>query len=114
MYQQYQPRTNGIVWVQGIEGAKAYQLMPNSNAILLDSENEGIFYIKTSDNVGMCNLRLFKYEEINNTPAPQIDTSQFVTRAELEDIIASLKGDKVDEQPVSTVKSSKQRKLITE
>ena len=117
MYQMNQryPQQNGITWVQGIEGAKAYQLMPSSNTILLDSENEGIFYIKTSDNVGMCNLRVFRYEEINTTPTPQIDTSQFVTRKELEDIIASLKGDSVDEQPVSTTKSkSKPRALITE
>ena len=60
-----QTQNNGINWVQGIEGAKAYQLTPNSNVILMDSENEGRFYIKVSDNVGMCNLRVFKYEEIS-------------------------------------------------
>ena len=117
MYQQYQqqrytPMNNGITWVQGVEGAKAFQLMPNSNTILLDSENDGIFYIKTSDNVGMCNLRVFKYEEVNNTPTPQIDTSQFVTRQELQEIIDKLKGAE-DEQTVSATKS-KTRKLITE
>ena len=102
---------NGITWVQGIEGAKAFQLMPNSNTMLLDSENEGIFYIKTSDNVGMCNLRIFKYEEVNNTP----DTSQFVTRQELNEIIASLKGGLKNEQSVSTTKSyNKQHKTISE
>ena len=115
MYQSYQPRTNGITWVQGVEGAKAYQLMPNSNTILLDSENEGVFYIKTSDNVGMCNLRIFKYEEIHNTPTQQIDTSQFVTRSELEEIIAQLKGGQTDEQLVSTTKrTTKSKSLITE
>ena len=91
-YMTQQQKANGITWVQGIEGAKAYQLMPNSNTILLDSENEGVFYIKTSDNVGMCNLRIFKYEEINATPTQQIDTSQFVTRAELQEIIDNIKG----------------------
>ena len=25
----YQPQKNGINWVQGVEGAKAFQLMPN-------------------------------------------------------------------------------------
>ena len=83
--------------------------MPNSNTVLLDSENEGIFYIKTSDAVGMCNLRVFKYEEINNQP----DTSQFVTRQELMEILESLKGDKVDEQPISTVKQNKSKSIIT-
>lgn len=112
-YQHQQ--TNGITWVQGIEGAKAYQLMPNSNTILLDSENDGIFYIKTSDNVGMCNLRIFRYEEINNKPTTQIDTSQFVTRTELDEIIANLKGGKVDEQTISATKRNNSKKsLITE
>ena len=40
--------TNNIVWVQGIEGAKAWQLTPNSMVILLDSEAEGKMYIKVS------------------------------------------------------------------
>ena len=63
--QPYRPQTmNNITWVQGVEGAKAYQLSPNTNVQLMDSENDGIFYIKTSDNIGMCNLRVFKYEEI--------------------------------------------------
>lgn len=53
-----QQANNGILWVQGIEGAKAWQLSPNSNVILMDSENDGRFYIKISDNVGMCNLRI--------------------------------------------------------
>lgn len=36
--------TNNIIWVQGIEGAKAWQLNPSSMAILLDSEAEGKMY----------------------------------------------------------------------
>ena len=80
-YQQQrypQALNNGIVWVQGIEGAKAYQLMPNSNTILMDSENDERFYIKVADNVGMCTLRVFKYEEITTPTAPQPDMSQTV------------------------------------
>lgn len=88
---------NGITWVQGIEGAKAFQLVPNSNAILMDSENDGRFYIKVSDNVGMCNLRTFKYEEITNSPTPQVDMSNYVTRQELENALRSIK----NEQSVS-------------
>ena len=52
MNRQYQPQqNNGIIWVQGVEGAKAYHLIPNSNTTLLDSDNDGLFYIKTSDSV---------------------------------------------------------------
>lgn len=106
-----QPRTNGINWVQGIEGAKAYQLAPSSNVMLLDSDVDGRFYIKTSDNIGMCTLRIFKYEEITEEPKPNVDMSQYVTRTELEEMIKSLKGESVDEQPIQP---AKRRNLITE
>lgn len=112
--QRYPVQNNSITWVQGIEGAKAFQLMPNSNIVLLDSENEGIFYIKVSDNVGMCNLRVFKYEEMNTAPTPQaIDTSQFVTKAELQEAINAIKGGMNNEQTVPATKS-KQKSLISE
>ena len=61
--------TNNIIWVQGIEGAKAWQLSPNSMAILLDSEMEGKMYIKVSDNIGMSSLRIFNYVEELNIPS---------------------------------------------
>ena len=111
----YPVQSNGIIWVQGVEGAKAYQMNPNSILQLMDSENDGIFYIKISDNIGMTTLRVFKYEEINNTRTPQIDTSQFVTRQELQDALAKI-GDRTDEQPIPTTKrnNSKQKPLITE
>lgn len=87
-YNPYQQQRNGINWVQGIEGAKAYQLMPNSNIMLMDSENDGIFYIKVADNVGMCTLRTFKYEELTNVCRNNtLDTSQFITRDELNSIL---------------------------
>lgn len=81
---------NGITWVQGIEGAKAFQLMPNSNTLLMDSENDGIFYIKTSDNVGMCSLRTFKFEELQTLckkPENNVDLAQYVTKDELDEIL---------------------------
>lgn len=110
-YQHYPYTTNNnINWVQGIEGAKAYQLQPNSNIILMDSENDGIFYIKVSDNVGMCNLRIFKYEEITTTSTP-VNPEEYVRKADLktevENLVNSMLGGKVDEQPVSTVKPNK-------
>lgn len=84
---------NGIQWVQGIEGAKAYQISPNSNIPLFDSENDGIFYIKVSDNVGMCTLRAFRFEEIKPTSTqPQIDLSEYVKKTELEALINNMLG----------------------
>lgn len=81
--------SSGIIWVQGIEGAKAYQLMPNSNAQLMDSENDGIFYLKTCDSTGMCALKTFRFEEVTaeKTAEPMPDMSQYVTRDELKELL---------------------------
>lgn len=99
--------TNNIVWVQGIEGAKAWQLNPNSMVILLDSEAEGKMYIKVSDNIGMSSLRIFNYTEeapvaasstnvsINN----DLDLSNYVTKDELISLVKEV----LDEQSISTV-----------
>ena len=97
-----------IQWVQGIEGAKAFPLAPNSNVQLMDSENEGIFYIKTSDNIGMCNLRVFKYEEITDQQsATHANLEEYVRKDELESLINQMLGGGKDEQPLSTAKSNK-------
>lgn len=99
------PVGNSIVWVQGIEGAKAYQLAPNSNVQLMDSENEGRFYIKVSDNVGMCTLRIFEYVEITDTPTAPVlpDMTEYVKRSELTEIVDAIK-ELRNEQSVSAVK----------
>ena len=96
--------TNNIIWVQGIEGAKAWQLNPNSMVILLDSEVEGKMYIKVSDNIGMSSLRIFNYvEEIpstNNsvTTNNELDLSQYVRKDELQTLIKEVIG---SEQSIS-------------
>ncbi len=98
--------TNNIIWVQGIESAKAWQLNPNSMVILLDSEAEGKMYIKVSDNIGMSNLRVFNYVEelqpstkatINN----DLDLSQYVKRDELSKLLKEI----LNEQSISTAAS---------
>lgn len=107
---------NGINWVQGIEGAKAWQLPPNSNTILLDSDCNDRFYIKISDNVGMCTLRVFNYTEITNAPTSSsvdIDMSQYVRRDEVEQLIKSMIGGQSNEQPIPATSSTKSSKLIT-
>ena len=112
MPKQLSPQNNGINWVQGIEGAKAYQIPQNSNIILMDSEKNRM-YIKTSDNIGMCNLRIFDFTEVtetsqgHNSVATQPDLSQYVTRDELNNILEQLNGGKDNEQSVQPTKSSK-------
>ena len=111
---QYPQQTNGITWVQGIEGAKAFQMTPNSNAVLLDSDTDGIFYIKVSDNIGMCSLRIFRYEEIQQGATnPTVDMSNYVTKDEIHDLVDKLVKERLNEEPtIPTTKST--RKLITD
>lgn len=108
-YARAQVPGNNIIWVQGIEGAKAQQIQPNTSLLLLDSESDH-FYMKVCDQYGIClPLRTFKFEEelpvapaaVMASPAtPEIDMSQYVTKAELENFIKELKS--TYEQPIST------------
>ncbi len=92
MYNNYlnNYQQNTINWVQGVEGAKAYPLQANSNVVLMDSENEGIFYIKVSDNIGMSTLRKFKYQEIIEQTKTE---NNYVTRDELMEILKEIKNE---------------------
>lgn len=101
------PYVSGINWAQGIEGAKAFRIKPNDMVIILDSENEGVMYIKTSDSIGMCTLRKFNYQEEITQPqnnSTDIDMTQYVKASELEskveEIINRLLGGAKNEQPV--------------
>ncbi len=94
MYSPY-PNRNGITWIQGIEGAKAYPLMPNSNVILMDSESDK-FYIKTSDTMGVCTLRTFSYKEIVQP------TNDYITREELEKIIEEIRNEQFISKPAES------------
>lgn len=68
-----------LIRVTGFEGARAYQMPPNSNAALFDS-NEDIFYVKTTDGAGFPTIRAFRFTPMETqTPA-----NNFVTREEFE------------------------------
>lgn len=101
--------TNNIIWVQGIEGAKAWQLTPGSRVILLDSEIEGKMYIKVTDDIGMASLRIFNYVEEIAQPAQanvtnnSLDLSQYVKKDELSMLIKELI---TNEQLISTTEQS--------
>lgn len=117
-YPKPQVPSNGIIWVQGIEGAKAYQMSPNSNAQLMDSENNGIFYVKVTDNIGMATLRVFRYTEIAQQDMQKqespIDLSEYVKKSELQDLLTGIMNEREvnNEQSLSTTQTSKPKPLI--
>lgn len=88
--QQAQP-DNGMIWVQGEAGAKAYMVAPGNSVVLWDSEDH-VIYIKSADAAGMPGMRVFEYVE--RTAAPRNvsvgNANQYVTRAEFEDFAARI------------------------
>ena len=70
-YQSLQPQTQNIgqqtniTFVNGIEGAKAYQLSPNSSALLMDSDNSK-FYVKTTDSLCVPKVSSYSFVEDEN------------------------------------------------
>lgn len=83
---------NNILQVMGPESAQAYQVGPDSQVILMDSDKP-VFYWKRSDSSGYSETKAFKFEEIplfehNNDTLinqTQLSNTSFVTKAEFED-----------------------------
>lgn len=90
MYSFY---NNGINWVQGEAGARAWMVSPNSSTLLMDSEEQK-FYIKTADGSGMPKLRTFEYREIThaevqNSPFNGSD-AQIITKEEWNALLSEI------------------------
>lgn len=77
MMQQYS--TQQIITVNGEPGARAYQMNPNSSALLLD-ENDPIVWVKRTDSAGYGTLTPYRIEEIK--PKPQVDLGAILERLE--------------------------------
>lgn len=86
--QQAQPVQNnqGIIWVTGEAGAKAYLVAPNTTVQLWDSESQTIF-VKSADASGMPSMKVLEYKIKGNTPESPINErrGEFATK---EDIYA--------------------------
>lgn len=82
--QMAQQQNNGIVWVQGLESAKAYPVTAGQTVLLMDSDSNCL-YLKSADQTGMPSLRVFDYKERTETPPePQnLDVDEFITKEDL-------------------------------
>ena len=87
--QPQQPAPNGIIWVQGMAGAKSFLLAPGQSALLMDSEAP-VFYIKSADQSGMPSMEIYDYKKRETEQAApaqaqaSVDMSKYVTWEELE------------------------------
>ena len=59
--------SNDMIWVQGLAGAKAYLVAPNTTVTLWDSESETI-YLKSCDSNGMPSMKILDIKERIETP----------------------------------------------
>jgi hypothetical protein len=62
-----EPQGNGMIWVQGEAGAKAYPVAPGASVVLWDSENPHI-YIKSAAFNGIPSMEILRWQKY--TPAP--------------------------------------------
>ena len=79
---QQSTQFNQYAFVNGIEGAKAFQLGNNQTMMLLDSENP-IIYKKTSNEQGQSTIQYYKMTEISEDEVKNLNT------IELDELYAS-------------------------
>ena len=100
IYQQEQ--TQNLIRVNGIDGAKTYQMSANSTVALFDS-NDDIMYIKSTDGAGFPSIRTFSFTEIKeNTKSTQ--NTDYISRQEFEEFKKELMNN--GKQSISRSKSN--------
>lgn len=75
MYAQYPynvPQHSEVIRVNGENGARAYQLMPNCSALLLD-ETAPLVWLAQTDGAGYKTVTPYKIEPYQPEPAPDLN-----------------------------------------
>lgn len=73
-------QTSELVRVNGLDGAKAYQMPANSTVALFD-QNEDVMYIKSTDGAGFPTIRIFEFKEVG---ASVVSNDNYVTKDEFD------------------------------
>ena len=99
---QQQEQPQNLIRVNGLEGAKAYQMSANSIVSLFDA-NDDIMYIKSTDGAGFPSIRTFSFTEVKeqNKPIQQVD---YISREEFEEFKKELMNN--GKQSISRSKSN--------
>ena len=97
-----QEPAQSLIRVNGIEGAKAYQMSANSIVSLFDA-NDDIMYIKSTDGAGFPSIRTFSFTEVKeqNKPIQKVD---YISREEFEEFKKELMNN--GKQSISRSKSN--------
>ena len=83
---QYPQNENVYAFVNGVEGAKSYQVRPNQSVMLMDSE-QPLCYMKSANAMGQATVRYFRLTEISEgdakgAGAPAAPAPDYVTKAD--------------------------------
>ena len=120
-FQQQQPQMqnpqptmqmqSNIEYVNGIEGAKAFILPPNTQKLLLDSDN-AFFYIKTTDTQGKPSVRRFRYIDIDAEQQAQPQRQEqpqdnYVTLQQFTDLLQNFDDLKKEFEKLKSAKPQK-------
>ena len=72
-----------IQYVNGLESAKAYRMQPNSEVILMDSNNP-VFYFKKADASGFTTIKVYEFHEVEEKKA------DYVTKKEFDNFVSKI------------------------
>nr|DAP69797.1 MAG TPA: hypothetical protein [Caudoviricetes sp.] len=98
-----QGQIKSLTRVNGLEGAKAFQVMPRETVALFDG-NDDIFYIKSADDGGFPTIKAYRFAEIDLTGTKP--TNDYVTKSEFEELRNEVKKYAEQSIPKSRSKSS--------
>lgn len=86
-----QTTNSNITFVNGMEGAKAFQMSPNSSVVLMDSENSK-FYVKRTDNLGVAKISsyVFSEEEVSHDNFSSPLSTNNISQQTVEEITKKL------------------------
>ena len=77
----------GLIQVTGLEGAKAYPLMPNAEIALFDAGRD-VFYVKRTDAGGYPTISAYQFAPMQEA-APSAQP-EYVTREEFDELKAMI------------------------
>ena len=108
--QQFPQPVHGFVYVTGMEGAKAYQMPPNSEMPLFDDSGD-ILYIKTTDGAGFPTITVVDCAKRDSQPVTQADVPTMEDIASIHAEIEQLREAINGLVPQTTVQPAERRHL---
>ena len=106
-YYPYGQQLNNYCFVNGLEGAKAYQVAPNQTMLLMDADRPLVFK-KEADSLGKATIRYFNLKEISENEAAKMCQPTPMPEYALKSDIEAING-KID-QLLESLKPTKEVK----